>query len=194
MKHPRRLDSAFPPNDHWYLCILYGVVLQSCCWCIKEKYIRDVETETDQRACSCHCIIRRKTIVNMTQCKDIILLQFVQNADVSCEIPIKHDTEKFYLISWLDGDSSIVNVINNCLKPSLTKRLEKYSISPRMLSASMFTHSESWWRLVGVHDDYDRRRRTKHDELHFERRRCDSNRQVGRTATDSPDWRRVSDH
>ena len=106
----------------------------------------------------------------MTQCKDIILRQFVQNADVSCEIPIKHDTEKFYLMSWLD--SSIGNVINNCLELSLTKRLEKYSIRPRMLSAGMFTHSDSWWRLVGVHDDYVRRRRTTYSELHFERRRC----------------------
>ena len=113
---------------------------------------------------------------------------------MSCEVPIKHDTDEFYLILWLDCDSSILNVINNCLRLSLTKRLENYSIRLGMLSSSMFTDTESWWWLVSVHDDYVRRRRTKYDELHFERRRCSSNRQAGRTATDSPDWRRMSDH
>ena len=79
----------------------------------------------------------------MTYFKDTILRRFVQNANVSCEVDIKHDTDEFYLILWLDGDFSIVNVINNCLRLSLTKRLENYSIRLGMLSSSMFTHTES---------------------------------------------------
>ena len=110
----------------------------------KQKWVRTVETETDQRPCNCLCIIRGKCARNTTQCKNMILHRSVQRTDVSCKLPIEHDSEELYLIWWLDGDSSDVNVNNNCSRLSRTKHLRNYSIRLRMLSASMFTHNQTW--------------------------------------------------